>query len=97
MRRLNKKVWLLNYNGEAHNLVERRNRKDIQIREQQYFDWLLKGEKPPKWIVEGVPAVKKGKDWGLEIVNPDHKEYRISNINAEYRRVSGLQLLSYPS
>jgi dipeptidyl aminopeptidase/acylaminoacyl peptidase len=68
MRRLGKKVWMLSYNGEAHNLVERRNRKDIQIREQQYFDWLLKGEKPAKWITEGVPAVKKGKDWGLEIV-----------------------------
>jgi len=67
MRRLGKKVWMLNYNGEAHNLVQRRNRKDIQIREQQYFDWLLKGEKPTKWITEGIPAVKKGKDWGLEI------------------------------
>ncbi|MEO8406147.1 MAG: prolyl oligopeptidase family serine peptidase [Chitinophagaceae bacterium] len=66
MRRLGKKVWLLNYNGEAHNLVERRNRKDIQIREQQYFDWLLKDAKPPKWITTGVPAVDKGKDWGLE-------------------------------
>jgi acetyl esterase/lipase len=69
MRRLGKKAWLLVYNGEAHNLLERRNRKDIQIREQQYFDWLLKGEKPAKWITEGVPAVKKGKEWGLEIVD----------------------------
>lgn len=69
MRRLGKKVWMLNYNGEAHNLVQRKNRKDIQIREQQYFDWLLKGEKPAKWITEGVPAVKKGKDWGLELVD----------------------------
>jgi len=69
MRRLNKKVWLLSYNGEAHNLVERRNRKDIQVREQQYFDWLLKGDKAPKWITEGVPAVKKGKDWGLELTD----------------------------
>jgi dipeptidyl aminopeptidase/acylaminoacyl peptidase len=68
MRRLGKKVWMLTYNGEAHNLVERRNRKDIQIREQQFFDWMLKGEKPAKWLTEGVPAVKKGKDWGLEIV-----------------------------
>jgi dipeptidyl aminopeptidase/acylaminoacyl peptidase len=67
MRRLGEQVWMLTYNGEAHNLVERKNRKDIQIREQQYFDWLLKGEKPPKWITGGVPAVKKGKDWGLEI------------------------------
>ena len=66
MRRLGKKVWLLDYNGEAHNLIERRNRKDIQIREQQYFDWLLKDQKPAKWITEGVPAVKKGRDWGLE-------------------------------
>ena len=69
LRRLGKKVWMLNYNGEAHNLVQRKNRKDIQIREQQYFDWLLKGEKPAKWITEGVPAVKKGKDWGLELVD----------------------------
>ena len=69
MRRLNKPVWLLNYNGEAHNLVERRNRKDIQIREQEYFDWLLKGAKPARWLTEGVPAVRKGRDWGLELVD----------------------------
>lgn len=67
MRRLNKPVWLLVYNGEAHNLVERRNRKDIQIREQQFFDWQLKGDKPAKWLTEGIPAVLKGRDWGLEI------------------------------
>jgi dienelactone hydrolase len=65
LRRLGKPVWLLNYNGEAHNLIERRNRKDIQVREQQFFDWLLKGEKPARWLSEGVPAIDKGKDWGL--------------------------------
>lgn len=65
MRRLDKKVWMLNYNDEAHNLVERRNRKDIQIREQQFFDWLLKGEKPATWITNGVPAMMKGRTWGL--------------------------------
>jgi dipeptidyl aminopeptidase/acylaminoacyl peptidase len=65
MRRLNKPVWLLNYNNEAHNLVERRNRKDIQVREQQFFDWILKGEKPAEWLTNGVPAVMKGRDWGL--------------------------------
>lgn len=65
MRRLNKPVWLLQYNGEAHNLMERKNRKDIQIREQQFFDWLLKGDKPPTWITDGVPATLKGIDWGL--------------------------------
>jgi dipeptidyl aminopeptidase/acylaminoacyl peptidase len=66
MRRLGQRVWLLQYNNEAHNLVERRNRKDIQIRQQQFFDWLLKGEKPAKWITEGVPATLKGRDYGLE-------------------------------
>jgi dipeptidyl aminopeptidase/acylaminoacyl peptidase len=65
MRRLGKKVWMLTYNGEAHNLVERKNRKDIQVREQQFFDYMLKGDKPTKWIADGVPAVMKGRDWGL--------------------------------
>lgn len=65
LRRLGKQVWMLNYNNEDHNLVERKNRKDIQIREQQFFDYLLKGEKPAKWIAEGVPAIMKGRDWGL--------------------------------
>ncbi len=67
LKRLGKPVWMLNYNNEAHNLIERRNRKDIQIREQQFFDWQLKGEKPPKWLSEGVPATEKGKDWGLQV------------------------------
>jgi hypothetical protein len=34
---------------------------------QQFFDWILKGEPPARWITDGVPAVKKGKDWGFEI------------------------------
>lgn len=67
LRRLGKPVWMLNYNNDAHNLMERRNRKDIQIREQQFFDWQLKGDKAPKWLTEGVPAIEKGKDWGLQV------------------------------
>ncbi len=59
MRRLGKQVWLLNYNGEKHNLVERKNRKDLSVREQEFFDWLLKGEKPAKWLTDGVPATEK--------------------------------------
>ncbi|HEX5025722.1 MAG TPA: prolyl oligopeptidase family serine peptidase [Agriterribacter sp.] len=66
LRRLNKPVWLLNYNGEEHNLVQRKNRKDIQIREQQFFDWQLKGHRPAQWLSDGVPATMKGKTWGLE-------------------------------
>ena len=65
MRRLDKKVWLLVYNNEAHNLVERKNRKDIQIREQQFFDSFLKGAPIPTWLNSGVPAMMKGRTLGL--------------------------------
>ncbi|QDA58746.1 S9 family peptidase [Hymenobacter jejuensis] len=67
LRRLNKPVWLLQYNGEAHNLVKRENRKDISIRELQFFDHYLKGAPAPVWLTTGVPAVEKGRNWGLDI------------------------------
>ncbi|UOR04707.1 prolyl oligopeptidase family serine peptidase [Hymenobacter aerilatus] len=66
LRRLNKPVWLLQYNGEAHNLVKRENRKDISVRELQFFDHYLKGAPAPVWLERGVPAVEKGRNWGLE-------------------------------
>jgi hypothetical protein len=40
--------------------------RDYAIRMQQFFDWILKGEAPTKWITDGLPAVKKGKEWGLD-------------------------------
>lgn len=69
LKRLGKPVWLLNYNNEAHNLVLRQNRKDIQIREQQFFDYYLKGAKAPAWMVGGIPATEKGKTWGFELTD----------------------------
>ena len=66
MRRLGKPVWMLNYNGEEHNLMQRQNRKDVQRREQQFFDHFLKGAPAPKWLSKGVPATEKGRDWGFE-------------------------------
>ncbi len=65
LRRLNKKVWMLQYNDEDHNLIERRNRKDLSIRLGQFFDHYLKAMPMPKWMKEGVPATDKGIDWGL--------------------------------
>jgi dipeptidyl aminopeptidase/acylaminoacyl peptidase len=67
LRRLEKPVWLLQYNNEAHNLKERRNRKDLSIRLQQFFDHYLKGEPAPVWMTRGLPAIKKGKDWGYDL------------------------------
>lgn len=69
LRRLGKTAWMLNYNGEEHNLVQRQNRKDIQIREQQFFDYYLKGAKAPVWMVDGIPATQKGKTWGFELTD----------------------------
>ncbi|MDT3401558.1 alpha/beta hydrolase family protein [Mucilaginibacter terrae] len=67
LRRLGKPVWMLQYNDEAHNLVQRKNRKDITIREAQFFDHFLKGKPMPVWMDKGVPATEKGKDWGLAL------------------------------
>ncbi|MEL6396261.1 MAG: prolyl oligopeptidase family serine peptidase [Planctomycetota bacterium] len=68
MRRLGKPAWMLNYNGEAHGLRRRHNQKDWSVRMQQFFDHYLKDAPPPEWLVNGVPAVKKGKTLGLELL-----------------------------
>ena len=67
MRRLGKPVWMLQYNREDHNLIHRRNTKDLSIRLQQFFDHYLKGEPAPAWMTRGVPAVEKGRTWGYDI------------------------------
>lgn len=64
LRRLGKPVWMLQYNGEAHNLRERRNRKDITIRLQQFFDHYLKGDPMPRWMQEGINPLRKGQEMG---------------------------------
>ena len=60
MRRLNKPVWLLNYNGQDHNLRQRQDKIDLSIRMKQFFDHYLKGEAIPPWMKIGVPAIEKG-------------------------------------
>jgi len=67
LKRLGKVVYMLQYNGEEHNLLERRNAKDLSIRLQQFFDHYLKGDPMPVWMQKGVPATEKGRKWGLEI------------------------------
>ena len=68
MKRLGKPCWMLNYNGDEHNLMKEANRMDLSIRMRQFFDYYLQGKPAPKWLIEGVPAVDKGKDYGLELV-----------------------------
>ncbi|MEO7454453.1 MAG: prolyl oligopeptidase family serine peptidase, partial [Fimbriimonadales bacterium] len=65
LRRLNKPVWLFNYNEEDHGLARMANRKDWAIRMQQFFDHYLMDAPAPPWLTDGVPAINKGKDLGL--------------------------------
>lgn len=60
LKRLEKPVWLLNYNGEEHNLKERANCVDISKRETDFFDYFLIEKGNPQWIIDGMPAILKG-------------------------------------
>jgi dipeptidyl aminopeptidase/acylaminoacyl peptidase len=69
LRRLNKPVWMLVYNGEAHNLRKRHNRKDLTVRMMQFFDHYLKDAPAPEWMVEGRDAVEKADNPALELMD----------------------------
>ena len=66
LKRLNKPAWLLNYNGDDHNLMKNANRIDLSIRMRQFFDYYLMDVPAPKWLKDGVPAVDKGINYGLD-------------------------------
>lgn len=67
LRRLDKPSWMLNYNGDQHNLIKYPNRVDLSIRMKQFFDHYLMDKPAPEWMVEGIPALEKGKNDGLKI------------------------------
>jgi hypothetical protein len=46
--------------------VERRNTQDLVRRLQQFFDHYLKDEPMPAWMKTGVPATRKGMEFGFE-------------------------------
>jgi dipeptidyl aminopeptidase/acylaminoacyl peptidase len=71
LRRLGKPSWFLNYNGEPHWPLKWQNRIDFNIRMQQFFDHYLKGEPKPVWMDRGVPAIEKGINQGLELLEAD--------------------------
>lgn len=68
MRRLGKPAWMLNYNNEPHWPLKRPNRLDFNLRMQQFFDHYLMDQPKPVWMEEGVPAIKKGIERGVEFV-----------------------------
>lgn len=59
LRRLEKPVWLFNYNGEFHGLRRRANQKDWSRRLHQFFDHYLKDAPAPAWLKEGIPYLER--------------------------------------
>lgn len=71
LRRLGKPSWFLNYNGEPHWPLKMQNRVDFNIRMAQFFDYYLKGAPKPVWMKRGVPALEKGINQGLELIDKE--------------------------
>lgn len=71
LRRLGRPAWMLNYNGEPHWVMDDYNRRDFATRMQQFFDHYLMEAPEPEWMAAGIPAVKKGEAYGLELLEPE--------------------------
>jgi len=67
LRRLGKKAWMLQYDGEGHLLHSADAKKDYTIRLKQFFDFYLKNSPPPRWLTEGIPVQLKGIEKRLEL------------------------------
>jgi dipeptidyl aminopeptidase/acylaminoacyl peptidase len=71
LRRLGKRVWMLQYDKQDHGLYPGSKEALLHtIRLTQFFDHYLKGKPAPKWMTRGIPASKKAIDYGLE---PDNE------------------------
>jgi dienelactone hydrolase len=62
LRRLNKEVYLFNYNGQPHGLRNPAATRDYTMRMQQFFDHHLKGAPMPEWMAKGVPYLEREKE-----------------------------------
>jgi dipeptidyl aminopeptidase/acylaminoacyl peptidase len=67
LRRLGKSAWMLQYDDGGHLLNNNNDRKDLTIRVTQFFDHYLKGNPPPKWMTQGLPAELKGLEFRYEL------------------------------
>ena len=61
LRRLNKPVIMLQYEGENHGLRKTSNQIDYALRMMEYLDHYLKGEDAPEWLEKGIPLLEMEK------------------------------------
>ncbi len=66
LRRLQKPVVMITYNGENHGINKLENRKDYAVRMMEFFDHYLKGQPAPDWWNRGIDRLKL----------PDHLDNR---------------------
>ncbi|MBN9521662.1 S9 family peptidase, partial [bacterium] len=62
LRRLGKECYLLNYNGEKHNLAKKANARDFAVRMFQFFEHHLRGRTAPEWMTSGVPYADRDRE-----------------------------------
>lgn len=67
LRRLGKKVWMLVYPQANHSLTVKNDIYDFSKRMMQFFNHYLMDRPAPMWMLDGVPASKRGIDSGLEL------------------------------
>jgi hypothetical protein len=60
LRRLEKRVWWLQYDEGNHTVSSWSEMKDFTIRTTQFYDHYLKEAPPPRWMTEGIPNKLKG-------------------------------------
>lgn len=61
LRRLEKPVIMLQYEGENHGLRKTANQIDYALRMMEFLDYYLKGENAPGWLKEGIPLLEMKK------------------------------------
>jgi dipeptidyl aminopeptidase/acylaminoacyl peptidase len=71
LRRLGKKVWMLQYDNEYHSIVNPDRQNDYALRMTQFFDHYLKDAPAPRWMTKGIRAADKGIKSGLELDTSD--------------------------
>ncbi len=58
LRRLEKPVIMLQYEGENHGLRKTANQIDYGLRMMEFMDHYLKGAEAPVWLQEGIPLLE---------------------------------------
>lgn len=68
LRRHGVPVWMLNYNGEPHNLKGWAAKMDWDCRMMQFFDYYLKDAPMPRWMRDGISVTEKGVDQKYDLL-----------------------------